>query len=122
MYDRSSGRFSGTNGYGVSGAFTSVAEKYNSAWDQNVGFNHRQINFNASNSSAAYQNGAPVQQRATQMYLYFYVGQFTQSAITQTAGITTEKLNKKADVSMFRLVDELPENPIPGVWYAIPEE
>lgn len=32
------------------------------------------VNFNASNSSPTYQDGAPVQERATEMYLYFYVG------------------------------------------------
>ena len=55
------------------------------------------INFDASRSSGTYQNGAPVQPRATQMYLYFYIGQFTQTAIQQTAGITAETLNGKAD-------------------------
>jgi len=37
--------------------------------------------------------------RATGMYLYFYIGQFTQTAIQQTAGITAETLNGKADVA-----------------------
>ena len=32
------------------------------------------IDFNASLSSSTYQDNAPVQQRATEMYLYFYVG------------------------------------------------
>ena len=31
------------------------------------------------------------------MYLYFYVGNFTKSAVEQTAGITSEQLNAKAD-------------------------
>lgn len=53
----------------------------------------------ASRSSSAYQNNAPVQQRATEMYLYFYIGQFTQTAIQQTAGITSEALNSKVDPS-----------------------
>lgn len=30
-------------------------------------------------------------------YLYFYVGQFTQTALENTAGITTEEMNNKAD-------------------------
>lgn len=33
-----------------------------------------QLGFDASRSSSTYQNGAPVQERATEMYLYFYVG------------------------------------------------
>ncbi len=53
----------------------------------------------ASNCSSAYQDGAPVQQRATEMYLYFYVGEYSQSAIEQSAGITAETLNNKADIS-----------------------
>ena len=36
--------------------------------------------------------------QANEKYLYFYVGQYTQSAIEQTAGITSEELNAKADV------------------------
>ena len=31
------------------------------------------------------------------MYLYFYVGNFTKTAIEQTAGITSEALNNKVD-------------------------
>lgn len=49
--------------------------------------------FDASRSSSTYQNNAPVQQRATQMYLYFFVGNFSQTAIEQTAGVATEALN-----------------------------
>lgn len=36
--------------------------------------------FNASLSSSTYQDGAPVQQRSTEMYLYFYVGETIQGA------------------------------------------
>ena len=32
------------------------------------------------------------------MYLYFYVGEFTQTAIEQTAGLNAELFNGKADV------------------------
>ena len=52
---------------------------------------------NASASNSTYQDGAPVQQRATQMYLYFYVGQFTQTATEQTAGLNAELFNGKLD-------------------------
>lgn len=61
-------------------------------------FTVKQIN--ASRSSSAYQDSAPVQQRATQMYLYFYVGQFTQTATEQTAGLNSELFNGKADVDL----------------------
>jgi hypothetical protein len=43
---------------------------------------------------------------AGEKYLYFYVGNFEQSAIEQTAGITSEQLNNKADVNL----GNIPEN------------
>ena len=58
------------------------------------------LDFDASNSSATYQDNAPVQERATQMYLYFYVGDYTQTAIEQTAGLNTELFNGKADINL----------------------
>ena len=58
------------------------------------------IGVDASRSSSTYQDDAPVQQRATQMYLYFYVGQFSQSAIEQTAGLNTELFNDKLDLDL----------------------
>ena len=61
--------------------------------------NQRTPYFDASLSSSTYQNGAPVQERATQMYLYFYVGEFTQTAIEQTAGLNAELFNGKADLN-----------------------
>lgn len=57
------------------------------------------VDFNASWSSSTYQDNAPVQERATQMYLYFYVGDYTQSAIEQTAGLNSELFNNKADLN-----------------------
>lgn len=53
---------------------------------------------NASASNSTYQTNAPVQQRATQMYLYFYVGNFSQSATEQTAGLNSELFNGKVDL------------------------
>ena len=58
-----------------------------------VGSNKSNVNI----GSGTYQNGAPVQQRATQMYLYFYVGDYTQTAIEQTAGLNAELFNNKLD-------------------------
>lgn len=57
------------------------------------------VSFDASRSSSTYQDGAPVQERATQMYLYFYVGEYTQSAIEQTAGLNAELFNGKVDLN-----------------------
>ena len=83
----SSGAFSVTDG-GIYGAASNTDE------------HHMKVSFSAHNSNTTYQDGAPVQERATQMYLYFYVGNFTQSAIEQTAGITAETLNGKADTDL----------------------
>jgi len=62
-----------------------------------LGWNN--ISFNASRSSSTYQNNAPVQERATQMYLYFYVGDYSQTAIEQTAGLNAELFNNKVDLN-----------------------
>ena len=56
------------------------------------------ITSQANNSS--YQNNAPVQQRATQMYLYFYIGEYTESALQQTAGLNTSLFNGKVDLNL----------------------
>lgn len=58
------------------------------------------LSFNASRSSSVYSGDGTntlIQPKATQMYLYFYVGPFNQDAIENTAGVTTETLNSKAD-------------------------
>lgn len=57
------------------------------------------ITFDASSSSSTYQDNAPVQERATQMYLYFYVGDYSQTAIEQTAGLNSELFNNKVDLN-----------------------
>ena len=51
------------------------------------------LSFDASRSSSVYGNSTTVQPPATQMYLYFYVGNFEQSAIEQTAGLNAEMFN-----------------------------
>ena len=88
-----------------SGAFYKVTNgrsgTYDTYWDNrgNVLFDASR-NWTGSTSdpdNETYQENAPVQQNATQMYLYFYVGNFTQTATEQTAGVTTETLNGKAD-------------------------
>jgi len=58
------------------------------------------LGIDASLSSPTYKDNAPVQQRATQMYLYFYVGQFSQSATEQTAGLNSELFNGKLDLDL----------------------
>lgn len=64
-----------------------------SSWVEGVGTGM----FDASDSNSVYGNSDTVQPPATQMYLYFYVGNFEREALEQTAGITSEQLNNKAD-------------------------
>lgn len=59
-----------------------------------------EIRIDASHSSSTYQDNAPVQQRATQMYLYFYVGNTVQGQTTIDVGQITEDLNGKADIDL----------------------
>lgn len=63
------------------------------------------ILFDASRSSSIYGNSTTVQPPATQMYLYFYVGDFEQTALEQTAGITSTQLNNKADIDLTNASD-----------------
>jgi len=76
-------------------------------------------------SVSTYQDDAPVQQRATQMYLYFYVGEFTQTAIENTAGLNTGLFNGKADTDLRNVsagIDFVVESQLPTAgnnytWY-----
>lgn len=94
------GEFSNTtwlyNGTGSSGAVTASANSNYAQTTTGTG-SGTQFTLDASRSSSVYGNSDTVQPRATQMYLYFYVGNFTKSAVEQTAGITSEQLNAKAD-------------------------
>jgi len=77
------------------------------------------VSFDASRSSSIYQNNATLQPSATQMYLYFYMGNFTQSAEQNAAGITSEELNKKIDITNFQIVNSLPANPVVNTFYFV---
>lgn len=94
----------------ITGAFNVSAEEQNyisGAFYENGTFRgnganaepNKHINFDASRSSSVYGNSDTVQPPATQMYLYFYVGDYTQTAIEQTAGLNAELFNSKADIS-----------------------
>lgn len=50
-------------------------------------------------SSSIYQNNAPVQQRATQAYLYFYVGNTVQNETSVDVAEMTEAINDKVNLS-----------------------
>lgn len=81
----------------ITGPYSTGTGKYggtNATSDWGYGFN-----FNASASNSIYGASNTIQPPATQMYLYFYVGVFTQTALENTAGITAETLNDKADIA-----------------------
>lgn len=59
--------------------------------------NWRSVEFGASYGNDIYGNSDTVQTPATEMYLYFYVGDFSSTAIAQTAGITADTINAKMD-------------------------
>lgn len=63
----------------------------------------RTTSFNASRSSSTYKDGAPVQERATEMYLYFYVGNTVtvESEVNLDTLVTdVEKLKKDSGGSL----------------------
>lgn len=95
----------GDGGHGTSGAFTHTdASVYGKGASSNTTYFHS-ISLNASRSSSVYSGDGTntlIQPRATQMYLYFYVGNFEQSAIEQTAGINAEMFN---DLNAHKIIE-----------------
>ena len=99
------GSVAGANQYGkyagfqdATGAF--YADDNGSVVESGAGGSKaRTLHIDASRSSSVYGNSDTVQPKATEMYLYFYVGNFTQTALENTAGLNTELFNGKADVS-----------------------
>lgn len=93
----------GGQGYTATGALTGSSNSY--AGSDGYGANATGIGFDASESNAIYGNSSTVQPPATQMYLYFYVGQFSQSAIEQTAGLNSELFNDKLDLDLGNITN-----------------
>jgi hypothetical protein len=120
------GAFQGTStGNRCSGAFAYTSYTKSTYGGANNAEFANGATFNASRSSSTYKNGAPVQERATQMYLYFYVGNFEQSALEQTAGVNSELFNGKADLNLsntasnvdFVVESQLPTSSNGYTWY-----
>ena len=65
-----------------------------------TGNGYPNASLDASWSNSIYGNSTTVQAPATQMYLYFYVGEYTQSAIENTAGLNASLFNGKADIDL----------------------
>ena len=101
---------SGVGGYvapglpNITGSFSTASDKNigtgafswtNTKYSTNGGGQGGQwgINFSAKKSNSIYGNSTTVQPPATQMYLYFYVGNFTQTALENTAGLNAEMFN-----------------------------
>lgn len=72
-------------------------------------YTYQQQKMDASRSNALYGASTTVQPPATQMYLYFYVGNYTQSAVQQTAGMNVEMLNDKLDLDLGNITPETKE-------------
>ena len=98
---------SGIN-YSENGALFWTSKNYNypANTTNNTNYNYgNRLALDASRSSSTYQDDAPVQQRATQMYLYFYVGNTVQDQTTIDVGEITEALNGKVDLDLSNVTN-----------------
>jgi hypothetical protein len=87
------------NGSSASGALEATSQVVRTHADGG-GSSGGGFTFDASRSNSIYGNSTTVQPPATQMYLYFYVGMYNQTATEQTAGLNAELFNGKADIDM----------------------
>lgn len=78
----------------ASGAFKVPTAEVGGDGPSGNGSNQTRYTFDASRSSSVYGSSQTVQPPATEMYLYFFVGNFTQSAVEQTAGLNAETVNE----------------------------
>lgn len=86
------------------GAFYQGAQRANTyAGQGSVGYD---FGFDASRSSSAYQDNAPVQQRAVETFLYFFTGNYAKDAITQAAYINGEMFDRKADTDLSNITSQ----------------
>ena len=92
---------------GYSGAFTSDTTTPGSSHVFNPdSSDYNRMKFDASLSSSTYKNGAAVQERSTQMYLYFFVGNFSQEALVNIKGGPTTLTQK----SITNCITEIPQD------------
>lgn len=107
----------------LSGAFTS--DTYTSggystfAQDGNSPAGNKRAIFNASDSNAIYGASTTVQPPATQQYLYFYVGNFTPTALQNTAGLNAELFNDKVDKGHQVIAFQAPTAQNNYTWYRL---
>ena len=95
------------NGTSGSGAFT-VGGSAGTIPGPNSGQpTQREINFSAQNSNSIYGSSDTVQSPATEMYLYFYVGNYVQSDLENVVGEMSEVLNNKADIDLLNILSNI---------------
>ena len=78
------------------------------------------VGFDTSRLNSVYSGDGTdtlIQPRGTQMYLYFYVGEFTQTAIENTAGLNAELFNGKVDVGHEVIAFQVPTAGNNYTWY-----
>lgn len=102
--------------YGCSAPFYKAAASGTGVGSSGTSSTYRQF-FDASRSSSIYGNSTTVQPPATQMYLYFYVGNFTQTALENTAGLNAELFNGKVDVGHQVISFQVPTSSNGYKWY-----
>ncbi len=63
------------------------------------------VQLDASLSNSIYGNSDTVQPQSNLGYLYFYIGNFSQTATEQTAGINSELFNGKVDTDLANITE-----------------
>lgn len=87
----------------LTGPFYVDTTKNNCKGSSSTDNNNYSVGMNLSLANTSYKDNANVQQRATQMYLYFYAGNNVQGQTTIDVGQITEDLNGKADLDLANL-------------------
>ena len=90
------------------------------AYPSGTNTNGNVVGFDTSRLNSVYSGDGTdtlIQPRGTQMYLYFYVGEFTQTALENTAGITAETLNDKVDIGHQVIAFQAPTADNGYTWY-----
>lgn len=86
-----------TNGNVAASGDITLTNYQNGAYGGGGGRTNSEATATLKPSNSIYGNSTTVQPKATEMYLYFYVGNFTQTALENTAGLNTELFDGKLD-------------------------
>lgn len=113
----------GLIGTSKSGALSgnTVSSQYRASAASSGGAYIQGVTFKASWDNNIYGASSTVQPPATQMYLYFYVGQIVKNRNMIDVGEISEELNNKMDNDRIQFVSSLPANPVQNVIYMIEE-